>query len=233
MKGKIGKDMIQKDRRKIWIVGAAITLLIFMLVIGCMVFILSGKKSNSTVLVQTPFYTGQGNVYKCDGNETYIVTAAHILEGLHEYDTCDVYISKEYQMQAEIRYISETADVAFLVFNLQQNVNHSTDSVQLKAVKTNRSHFDDLKEGSPVYAYSYDGMDRTKITGSLVSSWIYLEDFNLNMMLAQLPSKQGMSGCGVYDEKGFFVGIICGSNEEETAILPFSVIESEWIMYKD
>ena len=204
-----------------------------MLLICCMLFFYSRKKSISTVLVQTPFYTGQGIVYECDGNEVYIVTAAHILDGLEEKDSCIVFISQEYQMEAEARYISETADVAFLVINLHQNVNDSTDTMQLKAVKMDRAHFDNLKEESPVYAYSYNGLDRTKIAGSLVSPWIYLEDFNLDMMLAKLPSIQGMSGCGVYDDEGFFVGIICGSNKEEAAILPFSIIESEWIMVKD
>lgn len=225
--------MLKKNLSRKWIAGLAIAIVFFVLLIICIIYFFIRGEYVSTVVVQTPYYTGQGNVYKSDEEEVYIVTAAHILEGLHEYDACNVLISGEYEMQAEVRYLSETADVAFLVINLKPNGKPDAERIHFLEIKKNRTHFDNLKEGSPIYAYSCDGTSNTKINGNLTSPWIYLEDFDIEMMLAMLPTRQGMSGCGIYDEEGFFVGILCGSNEEEAAILPFSIIESEWIMVKD
>ena len=221
--------MTHKDRNKKWVLKMGAVFFIFILLI-CIVFLVSGHKSIYTVLVQTPLYTGQGIIYEFDDKEVVIVTAAHILEGLEENDNCTVFVDHDFQVQANAFYISETADVAFLLFDWKEYSSNNIGTLQVGAVKKDRARFDDLKEESYIFAYDYE---KTKITGSVISPWIYLEDFDLNMMLAKLPLRQGMSGSGVYDKKGYFVGIICGSNGEEAAILPFSVIESEWIMAKD
>ena len=66
----------------------------------------------------------------------------------------------------------------------------------------------------------------------LLNNWIYIEDFDQYMMLVALPEETdkgalpGMSGAGIFDEEGYFAGILCGVDDTGTlAILPYSLIE--------
>ncbi len=199
-----------------------------------MLFGADKSSSYYTVKIQTDNYTGQGIIYDCNGDDMYVATTAHVLEGLKQDDTCEVFLSEEIMREGKIIYISDSVDVAFVLFRKDKGINGRNfiggKIPGTEPVKKDKKQFDMLLEGSTIFAYDYAGK---KTMGNLISPWIYLEDFGLNMMLAKLPCNQGMSGAGVYHEKGFFVGIICGANTEETAILPFSVMESEWMLAKD
>ena len=66
----------------------------------------------------------------------------------------------------------------------------------------------------------------------LLNNWIYIEDFDQYMMLAALLEETdkgalpGMSGAGIFDEEGYFAGILCGIDDTGTlAILPYGLIE--------
>ena len=105
----------------------------------------------------------------------------------------------------------------------------------MNCVKRDRAAFDAVSEGDPVQARYLErsgGELREAVQqGTLTYTWVYLEDFGLNMMVAELPAKSGMSGCGIFSAQGNFLGILCGvSAEGEAAILPLSVIESEWLL---
>ena len=50
------------------------------------------------------------------------------------------------------------------------------------------------------------------------------------MMLARGEALQGMSGGGVFDQRGHFIGILCGGNADgELAVLPLSIIEARYL----
>ncbi len=175
-----------------------------------------------TVTVETPHYAGQGVVYATDENIAYIVTTRHLTEGITTGEFCTVTLPDGKESEAILIYCSETADVAFLMIE--------TDN-ELQAVPQNRERFDCLQPESIVNAYSIAKGTLKQSVGTIINPWIYLEDFSLDMMLVKLDAEAGMSGCAILDEEGYFVGILCGVSEEgEAAVLPFSVIESEWIM---
>lgn len=65
--------------------------------------------------------------------------------------------------------------------------------------------------------------------GKLIDPWIYVEDFAQYMMLAEVNAEPGMSGGGVFDYHGHFLGILCGGDADgEAAVLPVSVIASRY-----
>lgn len=178
------------------------------------------REAVSLVSVRTETNIGQGVIYEQRTGQSYIVTSGHVMEGMSLLDSCTVIIGNGEERQATVCYLSDVADVAFLSVEFEEG----------KAVKTDRASFDSLKEGDSLYALCFNGEEVSRAEGILRHPWIYLEDFSLNMMLAQLPCEKGMSGCGVFDEEGNFIGIVCGMDSEgEVAILPFSVIESEWM----
>ena len=130
---------------------------------------------------------------------------------------------------ARLVYRSETADLAIL------SVRQEAAGENLNCVKRDRAAFDAASEGDSVQARYLErsGGDLREAVqqGTLTYTWVYLEDFGLNMMVAELPAKSGMSGCGIFSAQGNFLGILCGvSAEGEAAILPLSVIESEWLL---
>ena len=82
--------------------------------------------------------------------------------------------------------------------------------------------------------FAADG-ELLEIPGTLIYSWIYAEDFSQYMMLVDGESFPGMSGGGVFDEDGNFLGILCGVNDAgESAAVPLSIILAEYMqVYPD
>ncbi len=202
------------------------------IVIGVVIYL--WKNSDSTakgqVQVQGTNYAGCGVIYSISENDCYILTAGHILDGMQVGEECTVIFHDGTESNAKVAYLSDVADVAFLKVEVTQT-DEGMQELSGEAVKIDKSRFDALKEGDEIFVCAGGESHTEKVMGSVLYPWIYLEDFSLNMLLAKLEATSGMSGCGVYDKEGCFVGILCGvSTEGEAAVLPLSVIESEWSM---
>lgn len=173
------------------------------------------------VAVQSEYYAGQGVVYAKGEDSYYVVTTAHLMAGTEIGQFCKVTLYDGAEAEAVLIYISEAADVAFLMLQTDK---------ELMPVPQDRAKFDSLVSGDRITAYSLKEDTLVQTDGQVIHTWVYLEDFSLDMMLAKLEGKAGMSGCAILDGAGFFVGILCGVSEEgEAAILPYSVIASEMI----
>ncbi len=175
------------------------------------------------VTVRASAYTGQGVVYRQQEGMLYIVTAGHVVDGLLEGQDCHIEYGDNGEGEARVLYRSETADLAFLVMP-------AGEETKLQAVAVSREYFDVLTAGDRLWAVAWVDGAIQKTEGELIDFWVYLEDFSLNMMLAKMDCYAGMSGCGILEENGYFAGILCGASETgEAAVLPYSIIESEWI----
>lgn len=218
------KNRIEKKRKQM------ITGLFFsaILLLAAGLFLLFQQKEKNqgkyaAVCVTTPFLSGQGVVYEQQGEAFIIVTAGHLVREASPQEELLVSFEDGSEEKAQLLYLSDSADVAFLSV-------HNTGNGKLVAAKKDRSRFDAVIEGDVVEAYHLENGRFTRIRGSMLSPWIYLEDFALDMSVVQIEGEAGMSGCGIYDKNGYFLGILCGVSENEAAVLPFSVIESEWMM---
>lgn len=219
-----------KNKKKaltIFIVGI---LLCVVIIVGISMWNNADDTEKSQVTVRGRSYAGCGVIYSCTEDGCYIVTAGHIVAGMQLGEDCQVTFHDGAESAAKLSYLSDVADVAFLkVESVQQS--EELQEFSGKPADIDKSRFDALKEGDEIYLCSGGENHTEKIKGNVISPWIYLEDFSLNMLLAKVEAKSGMSGCGVYDKKGYFVGILCGTSAEgEAAVLPLSVIESEWSM---
>lgn len=183
------------------------------------------NEGNSYVLkIETPYLSGQGVLYSCEGENAYILTAGHMMLGMNIGTECDVTFGVSGDTKkATLLYLSENADIAILQAA-------KDDFKRAKPAAFEVSRYDALKEGDTVRFLCYEeGMDVEATEGTVTDIWIYLDDFGINMMLVEAETHSGMSGCGVYDTEGYLVGILCGSSEDgtEAAILPLSIIRSE------
>lgn len=243
---QVGKSRKQKTEKNSsgcsWGILAAAGILLAVTALLCTVLFCrrnaAGERRDGgqcVVEVATDLHRGQGVVFAFssapDGAEGawFLITAGHVADGMQEGEQAQIGMADGRTGEAQLLYRSETADMAILYMRENQ-VQGSLDCAE-----RNREAFDAAAEGDAVYARYVtrkEGVPREDcMEGTLLDTWVYLEDFALDMMLAKLPARSGMSGCGIFDGQGNFMGILCGvSAEGEAAVLPLSVIESEWLL---
>mgnify|MGYP004566662489 CR=1 FL=1 len=218
----------KQQTRAVWIL-TTIAIVIIIATIGILIWQRNAdterNEGNSYVLkIETPYLSGQGVLYSCEGENAYILTAGHMMLGMNIGTECDVTFGVSGDTKkATLLYFSENADIAILQAA-------KDDFKRAKPAAFEVSRYDALKEGDTVRFLCYEeGMEVEATEGTVTDIWIYLDDFGINMMLVEAETHSGMSGCGVYDAEGYLVGILCGSSEDgtEAAILPLSIIRSE------
>ena len=171
---------------------------------------------------------GSGVVLVLNEEEAVIVTARHVVE---QSDEVSILFSDGSSVQSTDIRKSDCADAAFIRVS---TAGLGEDAINAcRQVIVNKEEFDALAEdGGIVVMGSVDGTASNAYEGILLNPWVYMEDFEQYMMLARTWAFPGMSGGGVFDQKGYFIGILCGGNDEnEIAVLPLSIILSEYEKY--
>lgn len=194
--------------------------------------------------------TASGVIYERTEEELVIVTAGHVLKGhvsmpagqlvtegfsvpedssVKESHMGVKVIFGDTVMMASEMFVSENSETAFITIPIATIPKEILGKCQ--AVPKDQKLFDQLKEEDRVAlkGFSADG-ELLEISGTLIYSWIYTEDFAQYMMLVDGESFPGMSGGGVFDEAGNLVGILCGVNDAgESAAVPLSIILAEYM----
>ena len=82
--------------------------------------------------------------------------------------------------------------------------------------------YDRVQAGDLVLALgSKSGVGEEAYSGVLLQDYVFLQDFGVHMMVADVFVQPGMSGGGLFDAKGHLIGIICGiSEDDEVAAAP-------------
>lgn len=168
--------------------------------------------------------SGSGVILKTDGEVFSVVTAAHVLE--QTQGTVWVTFWDGWAVECSSYWKAAEADAAFIQVPVKEIPSEHLETYLV--ANTDKKSFDGLQKGAGVIVMgSENGVAGNAYEGTLVDPWIYLEDFKQYMMLVNGTARQGMSGGGVFDQSGHFIGILCGGNEEgELAVLPLSVIEA-------
>ena len=167
---------------------------------------------------------GSGVIYEADEDKLYIATAGHVLHKAEEtvwitfVDGLSVLSSEYWRMEQE--------DLAFIAVPLTSIPKESLK--QYYKVNIDKESFDKIKAKDRVIAMgSKTGVAKEAYEGRLVENWVYVESFQQYMMLANVELSEGMSGGGLYDSQGHFLGVLCGKNEDgEVAVLPLSVLQA-------
>lgn len=165
---------------------------------------------------------GTGVVCQSDGEGAWIVTAAHVLAGKGAEDRI-ILNYEENSIECTLWYEEKTADLAYLYLAKEE----MGDAFIAVPMETNKVKYDALKEEDVVWALGYTEGRFVEYSGVLSDTWIYVEDFEQHMMVAECDVRHGMSGGALCDEAGNFVGMICGGNEKgELVAVPWHVIQA-------
>lgn len=175
------------------------------------------------VLIDTGSFYGKGMVYERDDESVVIVTAAHVLA---QAESARVTFGDGTVADTDRIYADGGADCGFIKLAFSETAISDTSSV-LK----DREAFDNVQSGQGVFIAD---LDADNVLGcryaTVIDRWIYVEDFKEYMMLLSGEADTGMSGSGVFDENGVFLGILCGGNDDgELAVLPYSIIDARYI----
>lgn len=182
------------------------------------------QEYSSIVQVYAGEAAGSGVIYSSMKDYLIIVTAGH----LQKSEETDIVIGfgENDLVKGELLYLSSSADVAFIGVRRDSAVEELLKAYTPAA--SDKESFDCLRTGDKLWLSG--GILNKEGSAVLKKAWIYMEDFGQYMMLLSGDASPGMSGGGVFDEQKHFVGIICGSNEEnEVAVLPLHIIEAEYL----
>ncbi len=167
--------------------------------------------------------TGSGVLWKTVGDELVIVTAAHVLamgDGAVQVEFIDGWTVEA------AGYEMTNQDVAFVFVELQGCSEEQLSRYRLINVRDESAQQMQRGDGIVVMASGTD-VAANAYEGEVSEPWIYVEDFDQHMIVVRADVEPGMSGGGLFDLQGHFLGIICGKSEDgEAAVIPLSVIEA-------
>ncbi len=175
---------------------------------------------------------GTGVVYQVSEEGVWIATAAHVLENKAEEEQIWLKVTKDsislIPLVCEQWHIVQGNDLAFL-YLAHADIVKAGENIELVPIETDKASYDALEAGAAVFACGYSNGESVEYQGVLTEKWIYVEDLSQYMMVAECEVKHGMSGGGLYDEAGRFVGLICGGNDDgELVAVPWHVIEARF-----
>lgn len=167
---------------------------------------------------------GSGVIWKIEEGQVILVTAAHVLA--QNSEVVHITFADGYQVHTSNYVMASEADIAFVYVALD-----SIPPVNLQnyyCINENKSAYDNrATEDIMIVMGSVQSPGDRAYEGKLVEPWIWVEDFKQYMMIAKIVAEPGMSGGGVFSEEGYFLGIMCGVNEDdEVAILPWALMEA-------
>lgn len=187
---------------------------------------LQKEASGLMVQISAEGMMGSGVIYMTEEEHLVIVTAGHVLENAK--GIVWVTFSDDFSIDTNQYIVSKNSDAAFILLPLSKIP--AEHLAKYCFANVDKEGFDALKNGDNIIAMgSKSGVAKDAYEGKLLETWIYIEDFNQYMMLATVETFQGMSGGGLFDLQGHFIGILCGVNAEgEVAAIPLNILQAEY-----
>lgn len=173
---------------------------------------------------------GSGVLYREDGEYLYVLTAAHVAAGLGDSGQAAVRFFDGWEIACEDVTASGTADLALIRIPREQIPGRQRDSY--RCVESDKESFDNLRAGDGCTAVGLaTGLARHE--GSILDTWIYMEDYGQYMIWADATVESGMSGGALLDGEGRLIGILSGGSEDgELAAVPLSLVLQFMLEYE-
>jgi len=163
-----------------------------------------------------------------EDGKIFILTASHVLDNLQpgEYPRVVFPDGKEYDCDGIVK--AEAADAALLFLSEKELAERLREENCF--IRVDLERFGNIGDGDECIAVGGgDGEERDVCTGEILDKWIYMEDYGQYMIWADTAIRPGMSGGGLFDADGYFLGILSGGSEDgQSAAVPLSLILSEF-----
>lgn len=177
---------------------------------GCVVRIVMGQ------------YAGSGLIWRMEEDGMVLVTNKHLLR---ESAYGIVTFSNEMALQAEVLYFSQEYDLGFLFIprevlhaDILRNcyeVRKTKEGIKQAGEQLEEQKIIQIASSQQVAADCYKGTSK-KI--------VFVPEFQAFMLETECFSKAGMSGGGVFDEKGYLIAMIAGGEVDKDDLVRESEI---------
>ena len=171
-------------------------------------------------------YLGSGILYKQEETSLVILTAAHVL--LDVAEVVKVTFVDGWVAESTDFELSWTADLAVVRVPLDQIPPDQAADYYLANV--DKTIYDNiLPEDGCIVMGCRTGVAEDAYEGFVLEPWVYMEDYSQYMMWVSAAGKPGMSGGGLFDKRGHFLGILSGRSEDgEWAVVPLNFVLAEY-----
>ncbi|WP_022766115.1 S1 family peptidase [Butyrivibrio sp. XPD2006] len=164
-------------------------------------------------------YYGCGTVYDSDENSYTIVTAKHVLQDYYDGASEDIIVKFENNESGKASILNENIDLDIVFLGVGKN-EISTDYYSVSDISSSSSV--SSKSDGTLYSgqtiYLVDANTGDIYAGSIANPSVYSEDFAMDMIYCYCAVTPGMSGTGLFDEAGNYLGILLGGSDEAEAV---------------
>lgn len=170
-------------------------------------------------------FMGSGIIYGAEEDCLVIVTAKHVLADAA--DGVQVTFVDDWETEAADFFLSEQSDLAILKVPLGEIPAQRLD--KYRTANVDKPGYDSLQAGDGcIVMGSRSGVAEDAYEGTVLDTWIYMEDYGQYMIWVKAAGKPGMSGGGLFDRQGHLLGILSGRSEDgEWAAVPLALLWAE------
>lgn len=167
---------------------------------------------------------GSGVIYGTEGEKMLILTAAHVLEEAE--NSVRVTFADGLSVACNDFACFEIGDIGIIRVECS-DIPEENMGFYLRAC-VDKESFDAVEPGDGcIVMGSRTGVAAEAYEGIVLEPWIYMEDYEQYMIWVKAEGRPGMSGGGLFDRQGHFLGILSGGNEDgELAVVPLSLIQA-------
>lgn len=173
------------------------------------------------VEIQTGGLQGSGVIWGGSAEGILVLTAAHVLEEAH--DMVRIIFGDGFEALAADIQRHEESDLASLLISWEDISEEQTE--KLCRVRVNKEQFEHLQAQDKCLAVGVRTGKPEEYAGKVLDPWVFMDEYGQYMLWAEVEIKPGMSGGGLFDEQGNFLGILSGGSKDgEAAVIPLSLI---------
>ncbi|WP_081673483.1 S1 family peptidase [Butyrivibrio sp. FC2001] len=190
----------------------------------------------STVQVQVGSEYGTGNIISVSNEKIFILTAKHVVKSWRDDSSNYVIFYNGFIADAVLEKTDDYYDVAVISVNASDIDAYNL--LRLRSVKLDYdviSDFDKKKNevvfsldsehvvnAKEVQTYDYFGKDTgigyKYVYGPVINPDIMVRDYGYNMLYVKCDAHSGMSGGGVFDINGNYVGMLVGGSDKKEMV---------------
>lgn len=186
----------------------------------------------STVRIQGNGYYGSGSVFEIKKDEIIVVTNRHVAEHFDEEGYVTFFYGGE--CHGSVLGCSDTADVGFI--SVGTDGLGKQERERLREVGKKKSAYEKLNKNSRFFIVDIasDISNPEIYQGAVVEKEKFLSEYGMVMLYGDGTAVPGMSGSGIFDYYGNYIGILSGATDRyEIAGVPLTTILSEYEKIKN
>ncbi|MDE6845353.1 MAG: serine protease [Lachnospiraceae bacterium] len=163
---------------------------------------------------------GSGIIWEITPEKIVVATNKHVLEYWRDEDSY-VYFEQGHYADAAILGVSDQYDVGFLAIDTYQF--SYEDIEKFRTARINEEIYEKLRLGDEMFSVdsASDTEEAEYFEATVGDTHMYIEYFDAYMLYGYGFAKEGMSGGGTFDGRGYLIGMTTGGTYwNETAGVP-------------